>query len=1277
MRHLPKILLFLLILAGLAFFFSEANLFKGGLSELGGGDDDDGGVIGIMMDGDDEGIPLEAAPAEMGRMVDLAMDMIADSKGAFELSYDELIELVEGREDISFDVEKFVDDYVAVQAGVDFVGEAAIRAEDWVEEKESLSETLEAEIAEQAEFVGRLEGEEKAEEKEKLTVMEAEQAELNLSIELQSSSVDLIISKKEEADLLDAELQLILEHASTYFEKPLLSTFELNGERIEYKPIEEEKKWEAWATFPKEDGGEISFTPVTAKESDDSIDFKVEVSGERHVVFMPTAFEEEAGFNLDAEIISAERTLNLFEASFEQDDDNDSDSKFTFVVSEEEVKERDFVAVTLPLNENVEIVLESGEKIDFIPATWIKETADPGYNFEVYDKVEVSEKSISVLQFDFSDEEEEKESKWEFELENGGEVSLTPVELLDKGDDFSVKIEGTTALQFVPKDLIDNEEGVIVFGDHKIPFDSEIELEFSLQENFILEKDGREIEFVPVVLEKQEVQIKVELPDKRIVAFIPVEEEEKEERDKYFSVEPLDLTPREKINYEDYHVEIYLPPEEKAPREETYFFNVEKKDFSEEFLIPIKYEEEEKKFDLVLENGKEVVFVPQTFLEEKEEEFSVTITEKQKTEIMIIDFGDDDPPEYNFPKQDGGEVSLIPSKIDYFEEFDIQLEPGETVVFFPNDLLDDDDVEIQIVGKDEIPFQRIDFGEKEEPSYDFPKKYGGEVTFVPVIVEEKEFDFDLEKGEKAIFFPKELIDEDEPKMKLVIERENKVPVSLIDFGEEEEKGEYDFPKKDGGKVTFVPVIVEEEDDYGLKIPLDDGGYITFIPKDYEDDEDFPWVVKIPEGEIVEPRTPVLLSVADEPEVHLFCESLALTYEELASDETELEVEIEIIADGEEEELSILPQWFSSAFEKVWVFLASDEEELWNGILRFETSGSGYFSENDISLSGALNNLSISYYDAAEGDVLDIFIVGEDAECGESIVVSKAAPAEVGDEGEEDEILGLELPDDDELGDEDEEPVGEGDGEGDDEGEEEEGEELGDSDEEGDGGEIGDGGEEDELVEDGDGDEDEELTDLDVCDEHSFTDVSGHFSEAYITLLYCRNVVNGRTPVKFVPNDNVQISEVIKMLVLSAGFTTADAVGHGESFPDVHPTDWYYPYVVIAENEGMLDLPAFSRLNPESDADRRQVVVWAARLAEKEYHDWTADDIPWSDLRANDPGAYAFLLAYNDLVYVEGIGWVRVVEGYQDGTVRPDNFITRGEVTTMINRITEAWFDGVW
>jgi hypothetical protein len=110
---------------------------------------------------------------------------------------------------------------------------------------------------------------------------------------------------------------------------------------------------------------------------------------------------------------------------------------------------------------------------------------------------------------------------------------------------------------------------------------------------------------------------------------------------------------------------------------------------------------------------------------------------------------------------------------------------------------------------------------------------------------------------------------------------------------------------------------------------------------------------------------------------------------------------------------------------------------------------------------------------------------------------------------------------------------------------------------------------------------------------------------------------------------------------------------------------------------MLQYSTGAYLNPNAKATRATAVLWTARFADKTYYGWTPAEIPWTDLSASDPYAYAFLIAYNNEVYVEERDEdVSLLEGYKDGTVGPHKSISRAEVVAFLDRVATAWYPEV-
>ena len=86
----------------------------------------------------------------------------------------------------------------------------------------------------------------------------------------------------------------------------------------------------------------------------------------------------------------------------------------------------------------------------------------------------------------------------------------------------------------------------------------------------------------------------------------------------------------------------------------------------------------------------------------------------------------------------------------------------------------------------------------------------------------------------------------------------------------------------------------------------------------------------------------------------------------------------------------------------------------------------------------------------------------------------------------------------------------------------------------------------------------------------FTDLGNHaWAEQAIKTLKDKNIINGKTPTEFKPEDTVLREEFAKMImltVLSANVGSAT----GTSFADVDASAWYAPYIAAATNSGVIN-----------------------------------------------------------------------------------------------------------
>ncbi len=165
---------------------------------------------------------------------------------------------------------------------------------------------------------------------------------------------------------------------------------------------------------------------------------------------------------------------------------------------------------------------------------------------------------------------------------------------------------------------------------------------------------------------------------------------------------------------------------------------------------------------------------------------------------------------------------------------------------------------------------------------------------------------------------------------------------------------------------------------------------------------------------------------------------------------------------------------------------------------------------------------------------------------------------------------------------------------------------------------------------------------------SFAEVDGyHF--AYMV---------GYTDGTFGPNKNITRAEVAAVFArLTAG--TIQVNGGTATYTDILGSEWYADYVAYLEDlsvlEGYTD-GSFAPTRPITRAEFASILAKYVGTASASYADFSDVEGHWAE--ANIAGAVK-------------AGWM---SGYNDGTFKPDAYITRAEVVSAVNRATGRVFD---
>ncbi len=168
-----------------------------------------------------------------------------------------------------------------------------------------------------------------------------------------------------------------------------------------------------------------------------------------------------------------------------------------------------------------------------------------------------------------------------------------------------------------------------------------------------------------------------------------------------------------------------------------------------------------------------------------------------------------------------------------------------------------------------------------------------------------------------------------------------------------------------------------------------------------------------------------------------------------------------------------------------------------------------------------------------------------------------------------------------------------------------------------------------------------------------SDLDGHWAKTFIEYLDQEGVINASaTTGNYEPDRDMTRAEFMRYINRAFHFTEEASI----SFSDVQTNAWYYDTIQIAVNYGYINGVGNNRMDPLGEVTREQAAVIIGRLYKDDPGDVSASDLPFSDRNEVSSWAAGYIKAAVD----NGI-----ITGYEDGTFRPQNVVTRGEVAKII------------
>ena len=172
------------------------------------------------------------------------------------------------------------------------------------------------------------------------------------------------------------------------------------------------------------------------------------------------------------------------------------------------------------------------------------------------------------------------------------------------------------------------------------------------------------------------------------------------------------------------------------------------------------------------------------------------------------------------------------------------------------------------------------------------------------------------------------------------------------------------------------------------------------------------------------------------------------------------------------------------------------------------------------------------------------------------------------------------------------------------------------------------------------------------DEAEVEEVTENWATPYMEKLVDWGVMRGDIDGNLYPERTITRAEFVTMMNRAYGY---DEVG-GNPFIDVLAQDWYYDDIDIAYNVGYFLGSSDNTATPNGDLTREQAAVLLAR--NMMLRGASGETMGFSDSRELSEWSRGLVGAAAN---------TGVISGYEDGSFRPQNNVTRGEVASMLTR----------
>lgn len=178
-------------------------------------------------------------------------------------------------------------------------------------------------------------------------------------------------------------------------------------------------------------------------------------------------------------------------------------------------------------------------------------------------------------------------------------------------------------------------------------------------------------------------------------------------------------------------------------------------------------------------------------------------------------------------------------------------------------------------------------------------------------------------------------------------------------------------------------------------------------------------------------------------------------------------------------------------------------------------------------------------------------------------------------------------------------------------------------------------------------------------ETGLSDISGHWAEEYIKVLYKKAVVSGTPEGNFAPDDSITRAEFVQILYNMLKIQVSDA----QRFEDVSEEDWFFDAVMWALSAGIVKGRLDNAFAPYEKITRQEMAVMIAR-----YLAYKGESIEGGLADSFTDSADIASWAKNEVGFMAQRG---IIKGRENGSFAPMDNATRAEAAAMIYHFTQA------